>query len=284
MPQIRTMRATDIPSVVRLCDQENWGITRSDLKRILHINPRGSFLAVDGTRKLGLITTTSFGRHLAWIGNVIVDRNHRGKDIGRRLVEHAVNYLCGTRVRHIALYCFNENLPFYKHLGFVREASFLRLKRKGGSVRFRNSRFNFDDSPRLDEVLRIDKGAFGADRSKLIRAMLTERAARFIAAYNGSVIKSYIMIKKYEDMCELGPWVSTKPQRNEPKEMLRLALAGTRGKPVETSILRNNRLVLTLLRSHGFRTIKEGYRLYYDERPRIGDDRAQCALGFLDKG
>ena len=284
MPQIRTMRASDIPSVVRLCDQESWGVTRSDLKRILRMNPEGSFLAVDGARKLGLITTTSYGGNLAWIGNVIVDRNHRGKEIGRRLVEHAVNYLRRTRIHHIALYCFKENLRFYTHLGFVREAAFLRLKRKGGSVKFRNSRFNFDDSPRLDEVLRIDKRAFGADRSKLIRTVLTEGVAWFIAAYNGSVIKSYIMIKKYEEMCELGPWVSTKPQRTELKGMLRLALAETPARPVEISILGNNRLVLTLLRGHGFRTIREGYRLYYDEKPRIGDDRAQCALGFLDKG
>lgn len=284
MLQIRTMRGSDIPFAIRLCDQDKWGVTRDDLERILRLDRKGSFVAYDGARTLGLATSTSYGSKLAWIGNVIVDRNYRGKEIGRRLVEHTVSYLKRRRVRHMALYCFEENVKFYKRLGFVQEASFVRLKRKGKTANFRPSAVNFEDTPRLNQLLAIDRLAFGADRSELIRLVIAKKIGFWIARSTGSKIRSCMMVRKYEDMCEFGPWISVNANRDELTETLRRALNDAEGRLVEISSLRKNRQVLTLLRIHGFSVLREGYRMFYGEKPHIGDDRAQCALGFLDKG
>jgi hypothetical protein len=83
---------------------------------------------------------------------------------------------------------------------------------------------------------------------------------------------------------EFGPWVAIKPSNDVLRSMLRAALAKTGRNPIEVSCLRNNNRALDLLKAHGFRSIMEGYRMYYEERPHIGDDRSQYALGFLDKG
>jgi ribosomal protein S18 acetylase RimI-like enzyme len=125
MLRVRQMHPSDIPFAIRLTDQEKWGITRSALQRLLRLTPRGCFITHDGTSRLGLLTTTTYGRELAWIGNVIVDREHRGKHIGNRMVEHAVSFLRKLGVRHIALYCFSENVRFYENLGFARDKPFL---------------------------------------------------------------------------------------------------------------------------------------------------------------
>ncbi len=87
------MQSRDIPFAVRLTDQEEWGITPSALRRLRRLNPRGCFIAYDGITRTGLTTTTVYGKELAWIGNVIVDGEHRGKHIGQSLVEHAVAFL-----------------------------------------------------------------------------------------------------------------------------------------------------------------------------------------------
>src|SRR3990172_11037523 len=130
MLRIRRMRMEDVPFAVRLSEQEHWGVTRNDLQRLLRLNPAVCFIAYERAKKLGLTTTTIYGKKLAWIGNVIVDRRFRGKHIGRNLVEHAVSFLRKSGIRNLALYCFKENVDFYENLGFAKDAPFLRMRRK----------------------------------------------------------------------------------------------------------------------------------------------------------
>jgi predicted N-acetyltransferase YhbS len=283
MLQIRTMRFEDIPFAIRLTDQEKWGVTRSDLTRILKLNPAGSFIANEGPRRVGLITTTRYGRKLAWIGNVIVDRKHRGKRIGHSLVQKAVEYLQRSKAEHIALYCFNENVTFYRRLGFVSDAPFVRLRRK--TKPFPSTPLASAAYQRLPlrSVLASDKKAFGADRSKLIRMVLRTRTAWYFGFSNGPNASSYLLVKKFKDMFELGPWVCIDPPNGQPREMLSLALARITGKPVEVSCFQHHP-AFALLRKNGFRTMSHGYRMFFGKISRIDKREANYALGFLDKG
>lgn len=284
MLKIRTMRNEDIPFAIRLTNQERWGVTRSDLRRILQLDPKGSFIASDGPKKVGLITTTSYGRKLAWIGNVIVDRDHRGRYIGRILVQHAIKYLQGTRIKHIALYCFDENVKFYRRLGFVRYASFVRLRRRPKPLRpTASSTYPLRALP-LRGVFSADRIAFGADRSRLIRRVLGTKAGWYVGFSNHTSASSYLLVKEYKEMYELGPWVCIKPPRAQPKEMLDMVIAKTEGKPIEVSCLRDNRKAYKLLRKRGFQVTNHGYRMYLGKIPRIGKPAANYALGFMDKG
>jgi GNAT superfamily N-acetyltransferase len=284
MLHIRTMLTEDIPFAIRLSDQEGWGITRNDMQRILRLNPRGSFVAHDETRKLGLATTTSYGKKVAWIGNVIIEKRYRGKRIGRRLVEHAVIYLKKSRIQHIALYCYGQNVGFYENLGFVRDIPFLRMKRTACQVRYPNSQSDFDHKLAFGRLLSVDRKGFGADRSELMCLLTSEENVWCFGISRGLESAAYLVVKRFHNDSELGPWVGTKTNRDDLRSMLRAALAKTCGNPIEVSCLRDNGRALDLLKTHGFRTVTEGYRMYYEERPHIGDDRAQFALGFLDKG
>ncbi len=284
MLKIRKMRNEDIQFAIRLSNQEKWGVTRGDLTRILQLDPRGSFIAVYGSRRVGLLTTTSYGRKLAWIGNVIVDRKHRGNHIGRTLVQNAIEHLQTTKVKHIGLYCFDENVRFYRRLGFVRDASFVRLHRRPKP--YHPSPFQGKAAPSLSlrELLSADRKAFGADRSRLIQMILRTKAGWYLGAANSASARSYMLVKKYRDMFEFGPWVCIRPQKDEPRQMLRLVLGKTAEKSIEVSCLRNHRNAFLLLRRNGFDVVRHGYRMYLDNIPRIGDTGANYALGFLDKG
>lgn len=282
MLRIKTMRIEDIPFAVKLSDEEKWGVPRSDLERILRHNPRGSFVAYHGTKRVGLTTTTTFGKKLAWIGNVIVDKDYRREHIGQNLVQHAVKYLQTSRVEHIGLYCFKETIRFYEKLGFCKEARFLRMARRARPLDLK-PRLSFQRPP-LNRVLRADAKAFGADRSKLIRLILLKKAGWYLGCSRSNSNTSYLLVKEYEDMYEYGPWVCIRPQEDEPEEMLLNALIKREDRRVETSCLRDNRRAITALTRFGFQEIREGCRMYFDERPQIGDDGACYALGFLDKG
>lgn len=180
MLHVRPMQANDIPFAVRLTDQEKWGVTRGDFLRLMRLNPRGCFVASEGNNRLGITTTTVYGKKLGWIGNVIVNNKHRGKHIGRTLVTHSVSYLQKSRVKHIALYCYDPNVRFYHSLGFVKDRSFVRLRRNARSERKAVKAGNFLPPPSLSRLLAADKKAFGADRSKLIRTCLWRKPDGFL--------------------------------------------------------------------------------------------------------
>lgn len=284
MLKIRKMGSEDIQFAIRLSNQEKWGVTRGDLTRILQLDPRGSFVAVYGSSRVGLLTTTSYGRKLAWIGNVIVDRKHRGNRIGRTLVQNAIEHLRRNKVRHIGLYCFDENVRFYRRLGFVRDAPFVRLHRRPKPYHPSPIQGKAAPSMALRELFSADRKAFGADRSRLIQMILRSKAGSYFGFANSSSTGSYMLVKEYREMFEFGPWVCVRPPVGQPRQMLQLALSETAEKPIEVSCLRNHRKAFLLFEKNGFETVRHGYRMYLNNIPRIGDTESNYALGFLDKG
>lgn len=60
-------------------------------------------------------------RRIAWIWNLMLDRTVRGLGIGRRLVEHSVEWARYRELRAVMLETQTNNVPackFYLHLGF----------------------------------------------------------------------------------------------------------------------------------------------------------------------
>jgi predicted GNAT family acetyltransferase len=234
--------------------------------------------------RTGLATTTVYGKELAWIGNVIVDTDHRGKHIGQSLVEHAVSFLQKSGVRHIALYCYNEHERFYENLGFVKDSSFLRLRRSAQLVKRSLNQSQSIRSPPLAKIIEADRMAFGADRSKLIREVLRDKAGRYFGSGRDTSSASCLMVREYSDDCELGPWICTNPTGEEPGEMLSRALIMIRPVPVEVSCLSENKGAVHAFEVNDFRKVREGCRMFFERVTKLGNDRSQYALGFLDKG
>jgi len=283
MLRIMTMRSNDIPFAVHLTNREDWGIPQRDFQRILKLDSKGSFIAAEGTKRIGLTTSTSYGKEVAWIGNVVVQGRHRGKHVGQSLVTHAVNYLHKKHVKHVALYCFDENVEFYKKLGFRKGFAFGRLRREAKQVERKTHPIISHESLGPSAILALDRKAFGADRSRLIRELLRSKVASVVSvAHRDS--RAYLLSKHYEDMCELGPWVSDHVGLEELNSMLHESLVGVRGKAAEVSAPLQNARILRLLNRLDFRVVRTGHSMYFDEVPRIGAPRAVLALGFLDKG
>jgi hypothetical protein len=92
------------------------------------------------------------------------------------------------------------------------------------------------------------------------------------------------MAKKYEDMFELGPWVSFGLGRTELDSLLQLALGEADGKPVEVSCPLANRKAIEIMEKRNFRVINDGRVMFYRRMAKIGQPKAVIAYGFLDKG
>ncbi len=284
MLEIRRMRDADVAFAAKLTDQESWGVSGTDLRRLMKLNPQGCFIAQDGTERLGLTTTTVYGKRLAWIGNVIVDKKNRGRNIGHTLVEHAVSYLQNARIRHIALYCYREHVKFYEDIGFTRDQPFIRMKRTPRRKKQASFHNESMQSPALPKILSADKEAFGADRSRLIRTILAEKIAWILGSAKPESTGSYIMVKDYGNWCEIGPWIWIDSALDSPGEMMNRALVKISRVPVEASCMLSNLRAVRVFRATGFQTVRNGHRMFFRHKASLGDDNAQFALGFLDKG
>jgi predicted GNAT family acetyltransferase len=228
-----------------------------------------------------MVTTTSYGKEIAWIGNVVVNEAARGRHIGQKLIEHAVAYLRGSGIRKIALYCMLKNVRFYQKLGFVRDVRFVRLHRKPQFDRYQSEHDRNFAENLLPRMLMVDKKAFGADRSKLLRLLLTENRHGVIFDSDN---KSFLVVKTYKEMSEFGPWVGTASYDENDVKLIKRITSQYRGKPIEASCLVSNRRVLNGLKRDAFRVTNVGYRMCYAKKHKIGYDQANFLLGFLDKG
>jgi len=281
MNSIVPMRSQDLSFAVRLSNQEKWGTPRSDFERILWLNPRGSFLDLDSNSRIGMITTVAFGDDLAWIGNVIVDKQFRGRHIGQSLVEHAVAYLKSIRVKCVGLYCFSNSVGFYDKLGFVKDLEFVRL-RKDDKLTYPIVQ-EFSKPLTLSRLIEIDRKCFGADRSKLLRALIQTSHGTYFG-FSNRKSAAYLVMKKYADMYDFGPGVGINASKVELAALLSMGISLARKRPIELSCFAKNRTILRLLEEQGFRMINKGYRMFLNRRARLANDRENYLLGFLDKG
>jgi len=277
------MRPTDISFAVRLTNLEGWGIPATDFARILRLDGRGSFVATEGRRRVGLATATHYGRRIGWIGNVVVNRRYRGRHIGQRLVMRAVNYLSEARVKHVVLYCFEENVRFYRKLGFIEGPRFVRLRRESEP---RLPSLEFEESFRPlapSSLFAMDRKAFGADRSRLLAALLSEGFAWYLG-YRAGSSASYVLVKNYDDMNEIGPWVSLGLNSRQLDLLLRRVIRRSGRKPIEVTCPLTGSSAVRIMRKRGFHSINRGRVMFFKRIVRVGRPRAIVAYGFLDKG
>jgi len=277
------MHRRDTRFAVRLAEQEDWGIPARDFERILLLDPRGSFVAMENAKRVGLATTISYGTQIAWIGNIVVAESRRGRHIGQSLVKHAIGYLGRKGVARVALYSFDENIEFYRKLGFKMGDRFARLRRKMRPVFSSGSEPRDQGTMRRSAILAMDRKAFGANRSRLLVNVLDSGAGTYIGYSSGSR-QSYILVKDYADMYELGPWISFGLRRAELEDMLRLILNTAKGKPVEIACPLKNRRILAILSRFDFTRINQGHVMCYRKLSELGKPKTVVAYGFLDKG
>lgn len=68
---IRRMSVTDIPQALRLCRDAGWNQLQEDWHRLIDYEPQGCFVAICDGQLAGTVTTTRYGRELAWIGSTL---------------------------------------------------------------------------------------------------------------------------------------------------------------------------------------------------------------------
>jgi len=278
--RIRPMKTADFRSIINLTNEEGWGFGIRDLKRMMTLEPKGCLVAVLHGRPIALTTTISYGKKLAWIGNVVVHRKHRGAGIGISVVQSAIAHVLRLHVKRIGLNSYPENESMYERLGFRTVDGFVRLSisRETGKPANENREVPFG------QIVRLDKRAFGADRTRLLQCLLREFPRGWTWILKGAEVLGYSTVKRYQDSSEIGPSVSQDMNQDTVATLLQSSIALARKWPLELSIPESNRRVLETVTRLGFRLERRGVVMSYSDLDTITVSPATVAFGFLDKG
>jgi len=275
------MRPSDFDFAARLSNMENWDNSSDDFRRTLRVQPGGSFVATEKKRRVGIVTTISYGR-LGWIGNLVVSKQYRRLGVGSWLVKHAILHLRKKGAKTIGLFSYKRNLPFYQRLGFKRDVSYLRFVGRGRALT--QERPRSVDGKDFKRILIFDRKCFGHYRDRLLTELLERfRESSFVAIENRDV-QGYVIGKNYNNTCEIGPWICSREDVSTAGNLLKAVLSTSIGKSVEMTVPSANHKALRLLRNHNLKADGSVVRMYHGDRTSLPDGRCVFAGESLERG
>jgi ribosomal protein S18 acetylase RimI-like enzyme len=280
MAEFRVMTLGDEALFMRLTDLVGWGMTAEDFDRLTRFSPEGNFVAsIDGV-DVGMVTTTSYGE-VAWIGNLIVDPQLRGRGIGAALMVHAMNHLKGRGVKSIRLDGVPLAIPLYQRLGFRDE--YWSMRYMGEATPHPVTGVEPMRRRDLDDVADLDLSCFNAPRRGHLEYVYGLSPGLCFTARERGRLVGYIMAREGSDRVKVGPWICEPGHRAA--EMLLYAVMNRRpGQMVWVGFPEGNSHSREILTGNGFSEIPSSLRMCHGDHGNMEKVEAVYGLGGADKG
>jgi GNAT superfamily N-acetyltransferase len=267
---VRPLTAGDIPGAMRLKDAAGWNQTEADWRNVMSIEPEGCFgIECDGDLR-ATVTAVSFGPELAWIGMMLTDAAYRGRGLARCLMEQAIDHLKRRNAGWIKLDATDMGRPVYQRFGFQDEAPVERWIRKPRPVPPDRKQAG----PYKANVA-LDREAFGADRSQLLRVLAGMESASIGDA-------GFAMGRAGSRAAYFGPCVARSV--DVARDLLGWFLNRHGKESVYWDILPANREAVRMAREFGFEPVRQLVRMTLAAAPGAPPLRHEDALVFAIAG
>jgi len=279
---IRTMRDTDLDFAAESAALENWpSETREAFASFLGHDPAGCFLAEIDGRPAGICVATAYTGS-GFIGELIVRKDVRGQGIGPRLLERAIAYLKTRNAEAIFLDGVERAVPFYESVGFRGVCRSLRfLGHIEGRTNAALRPMLRDD---LKEVCRLDRDAFGDDRSYFLERRLSAHPRFAKVLEQGGRIAGFILGILGRGLVAAGPWV-VRAEAERPLSLLEGFALETGNLPLRIGVLETNlRAVESLHGLGGLQPQRSSWRMVLGPGGRLGNSPLCWAVGSPAKG
>ena len=125
-------RPIDSAQVRRLYETVDWGHGRSEHGIRAAIEASVALGAWDGDRLVGFVRALSDGAYRAYVEDVMVDPDYRGRRIGERMVAELLRALQDVEI--VSLFCLPQRVAFYERNGFEAHKSQVVLHRGAAGV------------------------------------------------------------------------------------------------------------------------------------------------------
>jgi GNAT superfamily N-acetyltransferase len=209
--RVRPMADRDITAGMDLVRVAGWNQTEADWRRFLDAGTEGCFVAETEGEVCGTVATIVYGKHLAWIGMVLVNPRRRGRGIGRELVGRALEHLDSLGPLTIKLDATPQGKPVYERLGFEPEAEIERWIRTVPPRPRRRAKQTAIDGSGLENILAMDPKIFGAGRNALLRSLHQDAPEFTTVVSKAGTLAGYTLGRHGLHADHLGPWIGQNP-------------------------------------------------------------------------
>jgi len=290
MLKIRRLKIDDLSFVLQNTEREGWNLLEKDVLRCYHLEPKGCFIAKIDNERVGHVFTFNYGK-LGVIGILIVQSKYRGKGIGTKLMEKAIEYLKKQEAETIRLEAVTKAVPLYKRLGFKEELNSLRME----SIIEKEKRVENDftlirqmKTENLNRIARFDMKYFGANRLKVLEAIYRDYPhLSFFAEENDRTI-GYIMAREAGGGFWIGPWVCNPKFSKVAKQMLNACLTKileeTEKTRVKIGVPAVNTQAVKAFKQAGFRVYSRSIRMSLGRKNLKEKLEGIYAIGGPEKG
>jgi GNAT superfamily N-acetyltransferase len=182
-------------------------------------------LRCDG-QTCGFVTAVPYP-DFAWIGNLIITPEMRGRGLGSQLFDRICDNIRKTGIDTIWLTASDQGKPLYSSRGF-RECDRVERWQMFIPAHHRNYAPNLPDA--LDALCKADRQAWATDRRMVLQYLAT----------SGEIIrtaKSIALVQNYGAIKVLGPWLAMEDTTREQAAIILAATRAGGGGTLQTDIL-----------------------------------------------
>lgn len=279
------MTVDDLDFAVNITHQEGWGYNTEDLHRILRWSPEGCFVMWDDDRRIGMATTLFYGT-FGWVGNVVIDKDHRGLGYGKAMTERCTTFVLDKGARGVRLFAYDNTRDFYTHLGFGHEGQVRVFRRSPATIEPPEPRSGFEvkviEAQHLEAALGLDATAFTGDRKVLLRAVWEADPALCLGLWKDEQLRGALFGKKVLGNIEVGPWVCDLQDLGPAIDLMDTLLSMINCS-VYTASYESQEIVIKALEERGFKQVDRVFCMSLGPVPRMKVENI-LAVGALEKG
>ncbi len=211
MESIRIATEADLVAIAALRRSVGWNVygwalldaMRPPHARIYVVEERGEVIAIG--------SGIAYGR-LGVVGNMVVAAPHRGRRLGRTVLQAVLAFLEERGCTQLELYATADGQRLYEHYGFELSGPSVAasIPRKIADALDSDGVVTELAAPGdLERLAAYDAPRFGADRSPILAAALADPERPVLIASRGGAIAGYAVLRP--DGTRLGPFVADKP-------------------------------------------------------------------------
>ncbi|MBN2289029.1 MAG: GNAT family N-acetyltransferase [Candidatus Glassbacteria bacterium] len=205
----------NLDTMMLLTMRAGWNQTEADLRRIVDLDPRGSFVARlaagDYDIPVSTATVAPLGERHTWIGMILVHPELRRQGIANAMMQHCVRYAIDQGKIINGLDATPMGNTVYGAVGYVD--SYRIWRSYFSPAEFRNSPHDTDRVSRvsadeLEELVRYDTARF-LERGNIIRGLYADSAGEaYLYRDDNGDVRGYVLARPGRLRHFVGPFLA----------------------------------------------------------------------------